>query len=366
MWIFYIIACIPVIIGAILWTTNKNIVWKEWLISTVLSFIFAGILHLVVIDVMTADFETWSGWVKEAVYIPEWIEEYTESHSSTDSKGNTRYWTTIEHRTHYQEWVVQTTIGKFNVSSSKWEEIKHNFGGTILSKIGSRPGYDGGDKNNYYIQNTTKYIEPVNKTCKFRNMFKASQNVMSFPKVPENIEKKKSLYEYPKNPDYFISGRLLGKVNNKIPIKEWDQMNARIGAAKKVNVIIIEFGKGLDDMYAKWQEAKWLGGKKNDIVLCYGIGDENKVAWAYVFGWTEKSIVKRNLETLLLTSKIDNSILPQIEQEIKSNYQIKNWHKFDYLTLYPPMCIVIIFSILLLIFQIGYWCWAIQNDEVKN
>jgi hypothetical protein len=152
---------------------------------------------------------------------------------------------------------------------------------------------------------------------------------------------------------------------NVINLFEFDKMNGRLGPFKKVNVIMCGFTGGSVSLGVA-QESKWIGGKKNDLVICYGVDDNRKVTWSYVFGWTEKDIVKRNLENIVLTNPINNNILPLIENEIRSNYEIKDWRKFDYLTIPIPFRFYIYFIIFMVITQVGYYIWAFTNQEEKK
>lgn len=142
-------------------------------------------------------------------------------------------------------------------------------------------------------------------------------------------------------------------------------MNSRIGSLKKVNVILVEFDNK-EDIYGQYQQAKWLGGKKNDIVITYSMVLD-KIAWVYVFGWTEQDIVKRNIESLIIDKGIvNNTLIPEIEKEIVKSYQIKDWKKFDYLTIYPTVGYIILYIFIILGIQISYWYWAINNYMDKK
>ena len=137
-----------------------------------------------------------------------------------------------------------------------------------------------------------------------------------------------------------------------------------MGPHKRVNVIIVYFANK-DSSISKWQQSKWIGGKKNDLVICYGGQKNNKADWAFCFGWTEREQVKRNLETIFLENKIDNNIIPIIEQEIKNNYLIKDWTKLDYITIYPPIWSYWVLIILMIITQGVFWYWANTTDFMK-
>ena len=150
---------------------------------------------------------------------------------------------------------------------------------------------------------------------------KASPSVFSYKTLaPEVLAK---LPAYPATGNPWQTGR---NMNSGIPAPEWDALNAVLGPTKKVNLIIVRLASADE---SRDLEAAWVGGKKNDLVLTYGEG------WARVFGWTDSSLVKRNLEGLLVDHKVDRSILPLIRDEVTRNYTKTDWHKFDYLDLQP-------------------------------
>jgi hypothetical protein len=368
MWLLYVFALIPVVIGFIIWIFHDEVNVVEWLIGSVAAFIVAGIVHGCAIVGMTHDKEVWSGRITRAVHYPEWIEEYQEAVYRTvthrDSKGNS--YTTQEfshyetkHRTHYEYWEAETDLNyNKEIDCKFFKEIANNFG-NLTTETPYKSGFDSGDKNIYVVYNKTGYIYPVTDTRSFQNRIKAAPSAFSFPKVPENVK----VYQYPYPDNWRISNRLLGE--NRININELDKMNSRLGFKKQVNVIMINFGNQ-DSSISQWQEAKFVGGKKNDIVLCYGGSKSNGVGWSYCFGWTEKTLCKRNLETILMTNPINNNILPIIEKEIVKNYIIKDWSKFDYITIEPRNGTYTWYFIAMFVTQIGIWLFFIFNDYRKE
>jgi hypothetical protein len=375
MWIAYLIAFVPVIIGAILWVKSRRIVWWEWGISSIICFCIALLFNVITINAMTADIETWSGKIIKVEHEPRWVEEYEEAiyktEYYTDSNGNScsrqvfsHYET--RHRNHSPNWTAYANFGKhdesYNIDETKYNYLKIKFG-TENTVTGYRPGFDGGDRNDYFLVNTNNWIEPVSTTMSFENRVKACPSVFSFVKVPENTI---GIYNWPRTTESFISNRLLGLAQQQFTTLAFDQMNTRLGPTKKVNVIMIGWDSTkFNSSIAQYQEAKWIGGKKNDLVLCYGYSN-GKVDWSYVFGWTEKSIVKRNLETILLNNKIDNNLLPIIEKEIIENYQIKEWDKFNYLTVEPPGWSYWILILIMIIVQGIVWFCFMSNESEKN
>jgi len=378
MWIFYICALIPILIGAFLLWKDNEVTWQEWLGGAGAAFLLAGIIHIIAIHGMTDDIETWSGQITKTSHYPRWVEEYEESHtrevpSGTDKDGNTTYTTetyyTTEHATHHEHWTVTRDFGSYNdepeIEEHLFHEISKKFGKEIvedgIQSCTHGGHFDGGDNNIYSSYNKTGYVYPVTTIRSFENRIKAAPTVFSFSKVPTNI----NVYAWPDNSDWMHSDRLLGTASILVDHYKWDCMNSSLGPRKRVNVIMVGFGDVSDD-YGHYQQAKWIGGKKNDLVICFGGATKNSPAkWTYVFGWTENELVKQNLMTLLLTHPVDNNIIPLISEEIAKNYVIKDWKKFDYISIDPPTWAYWVYFILLGISQAGLYFFFHSNDFGK-
>ena len=172
------------------------------------------------------------------------------------------------------------------------------------------------------------------------------------------------VYEWPSNPNWLVSDRLIGE--SRISVLEFDRFNSRLGPVKKANVIMINF-KNRDRSIAEFQRAKFIGGKKNDIVVCYGgIGTNGIASWSSCFGWSESEICKRNIETLILSNPINNGILTIIEKEIRANYVKKDWTKWNYIQIDPPTWSWWTLIIVMAITQTIFWLWANANEFSKD
>lgn len=394
MYLFYLFSLIPLVVGLILWIKFKSIVWQEWLIASALAFVVSVSLHLAAAKGMTDDHETWSGQVSNVTYIPRWKEYYEEAIYRTE------YYTTTERRTrtvgsgknartesytetvrksrqvfdhwesrrrwHEAKWHCDTDLGQsFSISEQDFNRITGRFGETQPKPGKRRTGEHSsrmleGDPNDYVGVNVNRWCEPVTDIRHFENRIKAAPSVFSFIKVPTNI----NVYPYPNNSDKFHSDRLLGEAK-KIDLLKFDQLNSYLGSRKKVNLILIGF-KDRDSMTAEYQKAHWIGGKKNDVVLMYNVNStDNKVVWTRVFGWSESEVCKRNLETILLSNPINDNLLTLISSEITNNYKIKDWSKFDYLTIEPRTPHFIWFFSILLLTQVGLYVYFHNNEFTK-
>jgi hypothetical protein len=377
MYIFYIGALLPLLIGAFILWKDEEVIWWEWLVGAGASFLVAGIMHAAVITGMTGDIETWSGKIVKVSHYPRWVERWTKHHSETyytgsgnNRRSHTRRWTTTEYDTHSECWGVTRNFGSYEdereVDKSFYDEVSQKFGGKIV-RDGTQSSHHGGtcssgDRNIYSMRNHTGYVFPVTITKSFENRIKAAPTVFSFAKVPTNI----NVYAWPENQNWNQSDRLIGTASLLVNLYKWDCMNSRIGPLRRVNVILVGFGKEPME-YARYQQAKWVGGKKNDLVLCFGGATKNKpAAWSYVFGWTESELVKKNLQTLLLDNPINDDIIPLISAEIEKNYVIKDWTKFSYITIDPPTWAYWVFFLFLILTQGGLYYFFHVNEYGKS
>jgi len=378
MFWFYIIALIPTVIGLVMYFLSEKINLAEWIIGSVIAFVVAGIMHICAYVGMTSDQEIWSGKITQAVKHPFWVETYqvaiyrSQMYPSTDSKGHmtmktkqvfdhyeTRY---RNHDLYFDKSVDFGSGDGFtqNINESEFNNITNKFE-SIEAVMKRESGFFSGDPNIYVSHNKTGYIIPATKLKSWTNKVKASPSAFSYDKISDSAP----IYLYPSCNNMWESDRLLGDAGVKITTLPFDQMNSRLGPRKKANVIIVGFNSA-DPKIGKMQEAKWLGGKKNDIVICYGYapleGGIPNVCWTYCFSWTENDAMKRNIEKMFLEGPIDDTILPKLYEEIVKNYQQKDWTKMDYITVKPRHIHFKILIGIMLLVQGSFWCISYFND----
>ncbi len=389
MWVFWTIATLCFIVGGVLWKNTMRVALWEWLVGSAVAFILAGAFQMLSIIGMTADTETWSGQIVKSVHQPPWVEYYeyavyrtevyTETVSRTDSKGNVT--TSQEMRTrqvfdhwepttayHAETWYKGDSLDQtWTITREEYTTILQNFG-QQQSCAGSRSTWNhnsrllSGDPLDYFAVNVHNYIYPTTATRMWSNKVKACPSVFTFPEVAPGT----AVFDYPKNSDPFSSNRLLGDAT-RIGIFEWDRMNARLGPAHKVNVVMCGFS-GAGAEIAQMQKNKWVGGKKNDLVICYSTGaDKAKATWVDVFGWTDSEVCKATLRTIVLNGPIDQTLIAKIEAEVGKNYVIKDWSQFDYLSVEPPVWTYWVFFLVLGAVEVGlYWYFWVNDVDQMN
>lgn len=382
----YLLALVPIAIGGALWIFNHKVNLTEWIVGSVLALVTSATMHIIAARGMTDDIQTMSGQIVSARNFSAWTEYYeyavyrteyyTDTETYTDSKGKTRTRTVhksrqvFDHwqpstRYHNQHWESYSNIDtEYSIDENEYIGLRNKFnhehpiaGKRSTSDHNSR--MIAGDPNDYVLENKTGWIQPVTKLVHWTNAVKgAGPTTFSFVEVPENAP----VYEWPENPNPHASNRVIGAPINTLA---WDQMNAILGPKKRVNVIIINF-RDKDSSIVNLQRAKWIGGKKNDLVLAYGFKD-GSVTWSECFGWTESETVKSNLKSLLMTHKIDDAIIPLVMDEIIKNYKYRDFEKdFDYLDIEPRLCHYLWTIGIMLFTQIGFYVYAIYNEWTKD
>ena len=368
----YCIAFIPAFIGCLLWVFSKKVVIWEWLVASGVAFLTALIFNVIAVYGMTHDQEVRSGYVTSATFHPFWHAEWVElvTHTTTDSKGNVSTYTTLEHRSedHPEHWTCDVNFGSYQkewgISKSTFDDICKTLGSNPLEKKWvDKSNFVRGDHHIYIGRNKTAQIYPVTDITSFENRVKAAPSLFSYSKVPDYVK----VFDYPYPQQSFVSNRLLGLASKDFNQRAWDCLNSQLGPIKKVNLICVGFGEDEDLSIAQWQEAKWVGGKKNDLVICYGKSSDPAVAarWCYVFGWTDSEIVKKELESLFLTTPA-KELIPKIKETVEKGYTIKDWTKFDYITVEPSFTAYIWLILAMLLTQIPLWIAFTRNDESKD
>lgn len=381
----YLFSCIPATIWVFLYFYNRRINIWEAVGSLFVSLIIAGITHYFSFKSQTGDKETWSGQIQSVRLFSAWTEQYEEAVYKTESyttieNGKTvtktrRVFSHYEWRTdfHPRENIAYSNIGEYKISDGKYNELVREFGGGESSIKGDRTTSKkssrmiSGDKYDYTSVNKNNPIIPVTKQVDFINRLKAGS--VWDKKQPDD---ELNIPGRPENSNPFRSDRLIGVAKNHFSIRKLDELNAILGPIKGIDINIVGYEEK-PSIYGQYTESKWLGGNKNSLTICYGVGeniksDKNtiKPSWVYVFGWSESDICKKNIESLLLTNGVDDAILPELEKEIMANYQKLDWHRFDYIQIQPGGWAWFWFIFSLLVLQGLYAWWCLTNYYNKN
>lgn len=211
--------------------------------------------------------------------------------------------------------------------------------------------------------------DPYSKTQSYSNYVKASPNSIF------NLGKYKNgelnlVPEYPIDIyDYYKINRVLA-VSASIPnLPEWNnklsEVNKVLGPKKQANVVVVFTSKPLDFAYTI--RDKWLGGKKNDILLVIGTKAYPKVDWVQSFSWTKHAMVDiklRNDISDLGTLENVDYIMKIINDDVTAHYVRKPMKEFEYLkNAIEPSTTVIVWALIMgILVSLGTTWWCIRND----
>ncbi|WP_156799806.1 hypothetical protein [Novosphingobium resinovorum] len=143
---------------------------------------------------------------------------------------------------------------------------------------------------------------------------------------------KGTLPEYPGFYDYQFSDRVIGAPRDAALWNRNLALSLRtLGAEKQVNFVIV-----ISDQPKRFAEAlrsKWLGGKKNDIIVVVGAKHYPTIDWVEVFSWSKLDIVNVSLRQDLLESRSLDPVrtIDIIARNARAHYVRRPMSDFEYL-----------------------------------
>lgn len=155
-------------------------------------------------------------------------------------------------------------------------------------------------------------------------------------------------------------------------LAEWNKdlaMRLRpLGPSKQANWVVL-ISKFADESYADAVRVKWLGGKKNDIVVVLGAPEYPKLSWVRVLSWTDRELFKVQLrDDLRKLGTVDREgVLGVLEQHTKTSFVRKSMKDFEYLAneIKPPGWLIALTAIFGVIASVGL-SFYLSRNEVRS
>lgn len=372
------ILIIPVITCIILFTKYyKETVWWEYAVVIVPSLILYFFLKYAMVSFSTMDTEYIGAYVTSTTYYEAWdemvqVQKTRQVPCGTDSKGNVKYrtetYTVWERRYHPEHWAYTDNLSRFEHSISK------KMFNIINNRLQAKPEFKDMHRH-YHMIDGDAYVRkykgdmetcyPLTYTHSYENRVKASDHsIFKFRDLsPEEI-KRYSVYDYPgiKEMD---QNPIIGK---KVPYeaeKLIRYINGHYGKESQIRVFILLFDSP-DINIGDMQRSHWLGGNKNEFVVCLGV-DSTKVSWCFPFSWQDQP----KLEVMTKQYFIDN---PELDIEKYGEFLIKNikqWKRkefkdFEYISVELSINQLLIIIIIIICYNIGISYWVITNDYKED
>jgi len=363
---------IPVVILLATWVFFPHkVTWKEVVFPILACFAITLISKGVIEKQLTKDVEYWGSWITKIEYIEEW-DEYihkTCSETTTDSKGNTttRTYDCSYVDNHPPVWLMRDSLGEvFKITPDHYAMLKLRWGNENFVEMNRDFHRIDGDAYEVSWNGVEEHIEPITTEHTWENRVQASSSVFKAKPYTQRELKGFGVHDYPEPDEFNRAPSVLGPgFNVHLASRYLAIQNAKIGAFKKVRMWVLTF-KNQPLEAAMAQEAYWLGGNKNDIVLCLGTTDnENSpFAWAYVISWTPNETTKVNLRNAVTQQK-NQSIYTASQllvNEVNKSWVKKDFKEFNYLTVSPPLKVMIWFYIAMVVISVGTSIWIVNNE----
>jgi hypothetical protein len=185
-----------------------------------------------------------------------------------------------------------------------------------------------------------------------------------------DVEKFKALLpEYPQLYDYYRTQHVL---NAGVPgiTKDWewllDEVNGDVGPVKNVNILLV-LTKTADPTYTLALRTKWIGGKKNDVIVVIGSPDGKRIAFSDVVSWSPAQAFQIRLKDRIFqvgTLEKRDEIAKAIREEVSGGYKAMDIKQYKYLMSSYELsgtAMATLLSIGVLV-SLGLAIWAVGND----
>lgn len=181
---------------------------------------------------------------------------------------------------------------------------------------------------------------------------------------------KDNLPEYPsKLYDYHYVDRVLAAGVNVPDLSVWNKELALAlrdrGVSKQVNIVVV-ITKATDPDYATALDAKWLGGKKNDVVVVLGAPEYPKQQWVRIISWTDEQIFKVELRDALMKHEMLDpvKVMAEIGTHIDQSFKRKSMKDFKYLeaSIEPPAWLLVTLFLLSTFASLACTYCFVRND----
>jgi hypothetical protein len=112
------------------------------------------------------------------------------------------------------------------------------------------------------------------------------------------------------------------------------ELNAVVGSKRQADVAVVL----VDNVSREWffaLEEKWLGGKKNDVIVVIGLNAGGKADWVETMAWVTDPLFKVRLRDDIMRPDVNTldpkEVLPIIRKNVLDSYHRKPMADYEYL-----------------------------------
>jgi len=313
-WLLFLPVVMPFVAKVFL---HRTLNYKEVGVNVLVVVVIIPLLYHLAVNAKMSDIEILNGQVTDKRSVRVSCEHSYSCNCKTNSDGHTSCDTCYRH-SYDIDWVVYSTVGRFNIN-------RVNSQGTV-----EPPRWTA-----------VQIGEPVARESTYKNyilgadfsLFKEEQHLVhSFgDKIPS----------YPRVHDYHRINRVL-TVQVQVPRQDVNNFNhllndrlKTLGPKHQVNIVSVIVNES-DPNYRYAVEQAWKGGKKNDVIVLFGITQYPTIDWADIITFARNTgnehfrVVLR--DNLMKTKTFDyNQITDIITGDIQSSFKRPRMEQFEYL-----------------------------------
>jgi len=328
-------------------------------------------------------YEYWSTWIEETC-----TREVPDGETCTGEGSNrsctTNYRTESYDCSHCDEnraewWIYDDQNHKWRITKEEYEALQKRWGAKPefidlhrdINEHGSC-GIDG-DAYAIYWNHDPQTAIPTTVEDGYTNKVMTAKSSFNFNEISESDIKTYGLHEYPDITNRFHQQTLVGidtleyltAQQKQYYNQLFDFFNGKYGPERKMRLYILFFsGKTLTS--AIKQKDYWVGGNKNEMVVCIDADKKTgRLNWVYAFSWTPSRRISIDLREDIMNQKTLNlSNLYTIVEEDTKDFHYLDFAIYDFIEPGVSNMLVII-TIILVVILTGVLLYVFSNNEFE-
>ena len=352
---------------------SQKMKWWEFGIPFLISAALCAGFKVVAEQGATRDSEIWGGWVMEARYYERWNEyvHKTCSRQHCSGSGKTRScWTEYYDCSYVANHPAYWKILDSNKQQHIVNKDTYNY---LVQLFGHKPKFVDmkrsyhtidGDMYQVHWPSTSETVEPITTEHVYENRIQASRSVFSYVPISWEDAQTKGLFRYP-DIKLLNYPTVLGDcgTHSKAADQRLRYFNAVLGREKQLRIWFLCF-QSTDPQIGELQEAFWVGGNKNEVVITIGTNKEGTVSWVHPFSWTDHKEPLIEIRDFISQQGNLNALVAAefVGTKLKEGFVRKQFEDFSYLTVEPPLWSIILTYVTTLLVNFGLSWWLINNE----
>jgi len=342
---------LPLAIGSGFFLLSKRITWKELLLMEVIALIVFSVGYGISRWSSTSDVELVSGVVtsKESQHVSCSHSYPCRCRMSGTGKNAHMVCDTCYLHAYDVNWYVFTNaMGNYTTIERIDSQGLREPPRWTMVKIGEPVTFPHSFTN--YVKANPESVLLHRNTKKFDNLI--------LPEYPNQI------YDYYKA-NRFVNVGLLdpntGWFNHKLM-----EINGEVGPKKQANVVMVEVNTN-DPTYEFVVQEKWINGKKNDVIVLFGVSQYPIVDWVRIISWTKSENMKVELrDALQKIGRMDSpELLSTIQDYVTSEFTRRDFDEFKYLMAsYQPGETATIILMIIAMICFGGITWYAWHEDI--